>query len=64
MNEKLIFREGMSVQEFEHENTASFQAEWMEDNPILSWMIVDGDLTQYYDDIDRHHLEELLRELC
>ena len=51
----------MSCESFEEANTQYYQERWMDDHPELAYMINDGNLDRYVDDIDR---DIVMEDMC
>ena len=50
----------MSPEEFEEANTGIFQQEWVENNPEKAYMINDGELGSYYNDLDWGYIRDVM----
>ena len=53
----------MTLDDFEEANTAYLQEWWIEDNPQFAYMLNDGDLDKYVDDINRDYLKDVMCDL-
>ena len=53
----------MKTEDFEAENTEYFQEKWLEYNPEKAYMLNDGDLSHYYENIDRDGMIVLMLDL-